>query len=391
MSLDFIIQILKSTPIFVFVIAIMVFVHELGHYVSARLVGAKVEEFAIGFGKSIFSRKWGETIYKINILPLGGYCKILGESDNIDDERSLSSKNPLQRIFVLVSGVLMNILLAIIIFYFILFASSWKTMFSATSDLPNVGFIGVDAENVESLVLTGVSSTGSAASVGMVAPRIVVSINGVKDVDLDTFREEIAKKNGSSVSIVLLDPNDNSEEEFNVPVKDSTDEGTPVIGVGLQEISFWNLDYSNHKLTAGVMHAYNALYYNVIALGSMISKSVSTKDVTPLANETGGLIRLAEETNALVRSENWVTLLNLLALVNISLAIMNMLPILPLDGGFILVILIETIIRRPLPEKLKQYVTMFGVAVLLVLFVAITYKDIAGLDSVKYFLGLFFK
>ena len=116
---------------FIVVLGILVFVHEFGHYITAKLVGIRVEEFALGFGPKIFSRKRGETLYSIRIIPLGGFCQMTGENppdENMSEEERLSyeearkegrtftQKSPLQRFAVILNGAMMNFLLAILIF-----------------------------------------------------------------------------------------------------------------------------------------------------------------------------------------------------------------------------------------------------------------------------------
>ena len=98
---------------FVLIIGIVIFIHELGHFTAAKLIGVNVEEFAFGFGKKIFGKKIGETEYKINMLPIGGYVKLLGEEENVKDPRSFSFISLGKKAIIISAGVIMNIFLAI--------------------------------------------------------------------------------------------------------------------------------------------------------------------------------------------------------------------------------------------------------------------------------------
>ncbi|HPR92243.1 MAG TPA: site-2 protease family protein, partial [Candidatus Dojkabacteria bacterium] len=135
--------------LFLLVISILTFVHELGHFVSAKIIGAKVLEFSLGFGPKLFSKKWGETLYSFRGLPFGGYVKILGDGDpgeemdsKADSKRDLRKKPKWQQIFVMLSGVTMNILLAISIYYVVLASNGWELVLN--SDFKDFKAIGAE-------------------------------------------------------------------------------------------------------------------------------------------------------------------------------------------------------------------------------------------------------
>lgn len=124
---------------FVFIIGLVVFIHELGHFVSAKLVGITVEEFAFGFGKAVLKKNFKGTLYRINFLPIGGYVKLLGEEEDIDEPGSFRNKSLIARAFVICAGVIMNLILAIIVFYGILIIKDYEIYLPVASDFSFVG------------------------------------------------------------------------------------------------------------------------------------------------------------------------------------------------------------------------------------------------------------
>ena len=106
---------------------VLIIVHELGHFTLAKLNGVRVEEFSIGMGPKIFSKQGKETKYSLRLFPIGGYVKMMGEEDSVEDERSFSAKSPLRRISIIIAGVIMNYVLAIVIFTTIIHNFGYRT------------------------------------------------------------------------------------------------------------------------------------------------------------------------------------------------------------------------------------------------------------------------
>jgi len=182
------------------VISILTFVHELGHFISAKIIRAKVLEFSLGFGPKLFSKKLGETVYCLRGLPFGGYVKILGDGDpseemnmEVNDERDLRKKPKWQQIFVMLAGVTMNILLAISIYYVVLASNGWELVLN--SDFKDFKAIGAEVYleregDVEYEIIQG----GSASKAQLPEKGFIKSIDNKEIIYTEEVGEYISTK-----------------------------------------------------------------------------------------------------------------------------------------------------------------------------------------------------
>jgi regulator of sigma E protease len=183
--------------LFVFVIGFLTLIHELGHFLAAKSVGARVYEFSVGFGPKLISKKYGETLYCIRMIPLGGLVKILGDGDPSEYEKkgedlskseyNLNNKSKIAQIFVMLAGVCMNILFAIFFYYIILAFNGWRTnpVYVDFSD------INVVAADVEKTLGYSVLEDGNAIKSGIPEYGVIKEINGVVVNDKDALTEVI--------------------------------------------------------------------------------------------------------------------------------------------------------------------------------------------------------
>ena len=213
-------SILTNILLFIFVIGFLTFIHELGHFLAAKSVKAKVYEFSLGFGPKLISKKYKGTVYSIRIIPLGGYVKILGDGDpgeyekdgNIkDSNENLKNKSKLSKIFVMLAGVVMNILFAIISYYVILGLSNWKTS-SIYVDLKGINIIGAEVENIVGYeVIPGENSERA----GLPSLGVIYEVDDEKIDSRDELVEIIKEK--EEVDIFVC--NDSGSECGNYDVK----------------------------------------------------------------------------------------------------------------------------------------------------------------------------
>jgi regulator of sigma E protease len=184
--------------LFIFVIGFLTFVHELGHFLSAKSVGARVYEFSLGFGPKLISKQYKETLYCIRIIPLGGFVKILGDGDPGDYEKvskenlekseyNLNNKTRLAQVFVMLSGVFMNILFAIIFYYAVLGLNGWKSN-PIYVDLESVNIVGAKLERV---VGYQVMEDGPAQEAGLPTYGVIKELNGTRVESRDALVEMI--------------------------------------------------------------------------------------------------------------------------------------------------------------------------------------------------------
>ncbi len=367
--------------LFLLVISILTFVHELGHFVSAKIIGAKVLEFSLGFGPKLFSKKWGETLYSFRGLPFGGYVKILGDGDpgeemdsKADSKRDLRKKPKWQQIFVMLSGVTMNILLAISIYYVVLASNGWELVLN--SDFKDFKAIGAEVYleregDVEYEIIEG----GKASEAKLPEKGFIKSIDNKEIVYMEEVGEYISTKKGETISINICVDEKCSDYVIEVP-----EEGK--IGISLPSNYLVILSYKEHKLFAGFSHIRNSLMLIGKKLGEMIGNARLSGDYSELSNSVSGPVGIYFVIDYF-KKFGVIPFLGMIADLSVSLALVNVLPIPALDGGRVLILLLEWIAGKELDEKIETKIINGSFIFLIILILFIIIKDIVNIDSMK--------
>lgn len=370
-----------SILLLLLVISILTFVHELGHFLAAKAVKAKVFDFSIGFGPSFFSKKYGETQYNLRILPFGGYVKILGDGDptgkkeDIKDKGNLKNKSKLAQMFVMLAGVSMNILLSVILYTIFLGNNDWKmNIGSEYNDFNPVG-ANILKERVIDLPYQ-VADEGGAKDSGMYEQGYLISIDEQK-IDNYTHLIEVLKEKKSQEVTVYACNMDDECEYFNVLV---SEEGK--LGVYTGDNYDTYIDYSDNKLFAGVSHSINIVKLTGVVLSSLFSQAQESGDYSELSNAVSGPIGIYFIIDYF-KTLGIVMFLGILADLSISLAVINLLPLPALDGGRFFILLIESLFKKDLDPKIENTIIniSFGMLILLIVFVMI--KDIVNIQELK--------
>lgn len=367
--------------LFLLVISILTFVHELGHFVSAKIIGAKVLEFSLGFGPKLFSKKWRETIYSFRGLPFGGYVKILGDGDpgeemdsKADSKRDLRKKPKWQQIFVMLSGVTMNILLAISIYYVVLASNGWELVLN--SDFKDFKAIGAEVYleregDVEYEIIEG----GKASEAKLPEKGFIKSIDNKEIVYMEEVGEYISTKKGETISINICVDEKCSDYVIEVP-----EEGK--IGISLPSNYLVILSYKEHKLFAGFSHIRNSLVLIGNKLEEMIGNARLSGDYSELSNSVSGPVGIYFVIDYF-KKFGVIPFLGMIADLSVSLALVNVLPIPALDGGRVLILLLEWIAGKELDEKIETKIINGSFIFLIILILFIIIKDIVNIDSMK--------
>lgn len=375
---SFIINIL----LFILVVSILTFVHELGHFLAAKAVGAKVFEFAIGFGPKLISKKIGETEYSIRLLPLGGYVKILGDGDpgeekikKGDEKRDLSKKPKWQQIIVMVAGVTMNILLGIIIFYIVLFSNDWELVLN--NEFADFKPIGATVSRVRDgdVEYSELIEDGQAKKAGMPESGILRSING-KEIE---YSDDVSKilANKKNESVVLNVCQEDVCTEYTVT---TSEDGK--IGVLLPANFYMSLSYKDNKVFSGFAHVLNNFKLIFSKMRDMVSQARKTGDYSELSNSVSGPVGIYFVIDYF-KKFGVVPFLGMIADLSMSLALINILPIPALDGGRIMILLIEWIVGKELDEKVESRIINISFIFLIILILFIIIKDIVNIDSIR--------
>lgn len=370
--------------IFVLILSVLVLVHEFGHFIIAKKNGIRVEEFGWGLPPRIFGKKFGDTLYSINALPLGGFVKLTGEDleddasqESVVDNRSFASKTPLQRAAVLVAGVSMNILLAITLFYLYFFFTGFKT-----DQLPlffDYKF-RFGTEQPLGTVVAGFQDGSPASVAGLELGDAILTLDGVSVHNVSDIHKVLAGKAGTNVALTYIDVKQNNSAEKSIVVVPTLDPaGAEVIGVYLTKSVSIAYTKPIDRLFAGPMHAYNMLAYSGATLGKMIGLSVDTKSMAPVSQSVAGPVGIYQVVGGILKfggARAWLTLLDFTALMSLSLAFINIMPFPALDGGRLAFVFLEILRKKPISPKKEVLVHKIGMAILLSFILLVTLKDI---------------
>lgn len=330
-------SILVKIIAFLVVFGAVVFIHELGHFVVAKLNNIEVRSFMLGFGPKLIKYQGKETEYSLRLIPLGGAVVMVGEEEEDDSPRSFSNKSPLQRISVLFAGPFMNFLLGFVLFVLIL-----------------------SINGVSTNVISAVQEAGPAELAGMQVGDRIVAVNGVETRTWEAVVSNIAR---SEKSLMTFDI-ERRGEKLNLALEANYNEEEKRYMVGIVSI---------HKdLGAAIPESFNKVldisYQTLMFFPSLIKEPGLIKQVSgPI-----GIATIVGEATEL----GLLHLLLLLAIISINLGVFNLLPVPPLDGGKIFIYLFEFIFRRPIGKKLEMILSIIGLILVLSLFLFVMKNDI---------------
>ncbi|NTW71696.1 MAG: RIP metalloprotease RseP [Eubacteriaceae bacterium] len=332
----------KTIFISIIIFGFLIIIHELGHFLAARLFGVKVLEFAIGMGPLLFSRQGEETLYSIRMIPLGGFCKMQGEDESDYTEGSYNSKTKLQRIMILASGAIMNIIGAVVLLTIVFF------------------IIGIPTSVIEN-----VEKGYPAYASGMKPEDKIVSINGQEINSWEDISGIIDDAKEKKYSVTVL----RDEKEVDLSITSKYDETLKRYRVGITPHRDKNVFLA---LTGGVTQSWEYTKLMLASFIQLFTGKVSTNDLMgPI-----GVVTIVGETVQYGAG----AVLNLAALISLNLAIFNLLPIPALDGSRIMFVLIEWIKGSPVDPEKEGMVHFIGFALLMALAVFIAYKDILRMN-----------
>jgi regulator of sigma E protease len=353
--------------LFILILSLLVFVHEFGHFSVAKWAGMKVEEFGFGFPPKLFGIKKGETLYSVNLIPLGGFVKIFGESgEERDDPRSFAGKSKRKRFLVLVAGVVMNALFA-----WLLLAGGFMYGLPAGLDEPLPGNPSVRDVSVQ---VTYVLPDSTADRAGLTMGDEVLAVNGTSSMDADRARELIGLVPSGQDLTLIVSRDGVSRDVILAP--ELIDDGRVVIGTQLTTVGL-----VSYGPIASVIQGANATINLTAAtlegFGSLLGRLFKGEGVSA---DLAGPVGIAAMTGD-VAELGIPYLIHFTALLSINLAILNILPFPALDGGRIFFLFVEAIRRKPISEKIERSAHGLGFLLLILLVILVTYRDIAGLIS----------
>lgn len=347
---------------FLIVLGILVIVHEFGHFIVAKLVGVKVEEFAVGFPPRLFSKKKGETEYSINLIPLGGYVKMLGELEHSKDKRAFENQKPGKRFYIAVAGVIMNLVLAWLILT-VGFSVGMTPIVSSPESIP-----GKKISN--EIILANIEKDSAAEKASLKQNDILLGAKSLTDSANFSSAEEItdfsAKHRGQEITLSIKREGKDIEQKILLSDSDRP-LGITMIDKTVVRVPFYKAPYVALKETSNIVKV------TLEFLGGFFAKLFSTGR---MADEVGGPVAIYVYTGLALKAGIMV-LLQFIAILSVNLALINILPFPALDGGRIVFIILEKLFgKKVIKEQVEGAIHMIGYALLILFVIAVTYKDI---------------
>ena len=330
----------------VLVFVVLIIIHEFGHFIAAKICGVRVNEFAVGFGPKLFKKKFGETVYAVNLVPLGGYCAMEGEDESSTDERAFCHKGPLKRLFIVVNGAVFNLILGLII----------------------VAITLIPSEKFSSTTVAKFTDTAVSSQHGLEVGDEILSVDGRKIFSSYDLSYAFTGVEDGTVDMTVK--RDGQKVELQ-NVKFQTEKENDISYV---KVDFYVLGVEKTPLTF-ITQTFNTAIANCrVVWFSLIDLITGKYGLSAMSGPVGITAAIGS-----VAKENLFNILPIMALITINLGIFNLLPLPALDGGRILFILIELITRKPVPQKYEGLVHTVGLVLLLGLMLLITAKDIISL------------
>ncbi len=348
-----------GTSIFAFIIVlgVLIFFHEFGHFLIARLFGVGVEKFSLGFGPRLIGKKIGITDYRISAIPLGGYVKMIGEESDAeiapdDIPLSFTHKHVAKRMLIVAAGPVFNILLAVFIFFGMFF-------FAGTLVLkPSIGEVRAGSPAFEA---------------GLKKGDLITAINETAITSWEEMAEIINASKGESIHLTFL-RGDTAQSLWitpdQAPAKNIFGEDIQrfVIGITASRESYSKDLSFLQAFSESLVQSYRVTELMVIIIAKLLKGDISTDTL-------GGPIMIAQMAGDSAKA-GVGSLISFIALISINLAIINLLPIPVLDGGHLLFFFVEAIKGSPVSVKVREIAQQIGLFLLILLMILVFYNDI---------------
>lgn len=318
---------------------LLVLGHEFGHFIMAKANGVKVLEFSIGMGPRLLKWQGKETMYSLKALPIGGSVRMYGETEEEVGDDSFLSKSPLRKISIIVAGPLMNIIMAILILFVITI---------------NLGY----ADTTVREVIAG----SPAEAAGLASGDRIVEINGQNTYTFEDVTTYIAFNGQKELAVRVVS---GGQEKLVTIVPQTSEDGRTIIGVAPNV-------YENPGLFQAIGQSFkkglSLINQTIFSLKVLFTGQASLNDL-------GGPVTIFKVSSEVAKISFW-NLASFIAFLSVNLAVLNLIPFPALDGGWILILLVELFTKRKLPEKFVGIWNTIGFVVLMSFMALVTFKDI---------------
>ncbi len=354
---------IKPVDVVIFFIglSILVVVHEMGHFLAAKFCGVLVEEFGLGLPPRAWGRKIGETVFSLNWLPIGGFVKLFGEDpesgakvEGREKTRTFFHKKPWQKALIVVGGVTMNLVLAIAIF---------SVVYS---------ILGVPKET-ERVKVIGLAVGSPAQKAGLKEGDWVAAVNEIRVSKPSQLTDEVAKYKGGRVGLSIVSK-DGESRRVEVEVREKPPAGEGSMGVAISNVEITQIRW--YEIDKGIVAGFKEAYFwgkiIVEGVGKMVGGLLSGK----IPSDVSGPIGMYQATTSIRQKQGLLALVHFFGIVSVNLAVVNILPFPALDGGRIIFVLYEFLLKRRPNQKFEMAINNFGMMFLLGLIFLITVADV---------------
>jgi len=331
-----------------FVFGLIIFIHEFGHYITAKLSKIKVNEFSIGMGPKLFNIKGRETVYSLRLLPIGGFCSMEGEDDESDDEHSFGKAPVGNRILVVIAGAIMNLVLGFIVL----------TIMTATDEV------------IATRKIRYFEDGAMTQSSGLKVDDTIVAINGRNMYVVDDIVYELLRiKDGTADVTVIRDGKRVTVDNVKFNTAYDENNGQSYIQYDFkvypEEITFGNVLRESSLWTLSMVR---------LIFVSLVDLLTGNAAINQLSGPVGIVSVISEATSAGLYSIAYI-----LAMITINLGVCNLLPLPALDGGRLVFLIFEALTGKKLNPKYESVINIAGFVLLMLLMVFVTYNDISRL------------
>lgn len=314
---------------------ILIFIHELGHFIVAKACGVKVNEFALGMGPAIFKKQKGETLYALRAIPIGGYCAMEGEDEESEDERAFNNKKAWQKSLIVVAGAAMNFILCVVIMIGI-------TTFSGTP----------------TTTIGELTNDGPAKAAGLKVGDEIVRIDDTRINEWKDITTAIGE-GSEKVKVEII----RDGQEMTITSETVEEDGRLIIGI---------LPERDHGFFLGIKKGIESTWDMTVMMVDtfrmLFTGEVSVKELSGPV----GIVYVVNDTAKM----GIIYLFYLTALISLNLAIVNMLPLPALDGGRLLMIIIRKITGKAITDEMEGKIHFIGIMLLFALMIYVTWNDI---------------
>lgn len=333
----------------ILIFSVIIFVHELGHFLTARIFGVTVHEFAVGMGPAIWKKQGRQTLYSVRAIPMGGFCQMEGEDDDSQEEGAFRKKKPLFRIVILAAGASMNLILGFVVVLGLVIHSAAANGGIASTTVDRV----LPESSVAEFLQPGDKIT---------------EING-KNVHIMRDLSFALSQNGNQEATLTIRRGDETITRTFTPMETTHEDGSKGYLVG----------FNVAIKPAGFFAVLHEAFFQTVWMAKLVLVSLKMllqgqADINDLSGPVGVVSTMTE-----VAQSGWLDLLFFGAFLAVNIGIMNLLPLPALDGGRIFFTLIEMIVGKPIPPEKEGWVHAAGFALLILLMLYVTFHDIVRL------------